>query len=43
MMREKFVGSAAFTVAGKALLLLISVLLMGGWFLVSLAASRAGG
>jgi hypothetical protein len=43
MMREKFVGSAAFTVAGKALLLLISVLPMGGWFLVSLAASRAGG
>ena len=43
MMREKFVGSDAFTVAGKALLLLISVLLMGGWFLVSLTAPRPGG
>lgn len=43
MMREKFVGSDAFTVAGKALLLLISLLLMGGWFLVSLTASRVGG
>jgi len=41
MMREKFVGSDAFTVAGRALLLLVSVLLMGGWFLVSLMASRA--
>lgn len=43
MMREKFVGSAAFSVAGKALLLLISLLLMGGWYLVSLTATGAGG
>jgi hypothetical protein len=35
MMREEFVGDAAFTAAGKALLLLISLLLMAGWLIVS--------
>ena len=37
-MRDRFVGDAAFTPAGKALLLLISTLLIGAWFLAS--ASR---
>jgi len=35
MMRERFAGNAAFTWAGKALLVLISLLLMGGWFLMT--------
>jgi hypothetical protein len=34
MMREKFVGDGAFTVAGKAILLMITALIMGGWFIV---------
>jgi hypothetical protein len=35
MMRENFVGNAAFTAAGKALLVLLGLLLVGGWFLVA--------
>src|ERR1700730_13804157 len=34
MMRQRFVGNAAFTVAGKAILLMITALIMGGWFIV---------
>jgi hypothetical protein len=40
MMRERFVGDAAFTAAGKALLILIGILLMGGWLLIDLRAPR---
>ncbi len=42
MMRDRFAGDAAFSPAGRALLLLISTLLMGAWFLVSLTALRLG-
>jgi hypothetical protein len=34
MMRREFVGPSAFTPAGKAILLLISALLIAGWLLV---------
>ena len=43
MMREKFVGQGAFTPAGKIILMMISLLLIGAWLVVLLHGARVRG